>query len=185
MNQVLQLDLSGMPRYWLSLQEAVLLYCKNRVKWQLGDSAWVMRGGVNDQGRRSAIALASVIATEGRQAKHVSDTPSLANSFLFRRDNNMCMYCGKVFARSLLTRDHIIPRVQGGKDVWTNVVTACQRCNHHKGGRTPEQAGMELLAIPFTPNIYEFMYLANRKILADQMEYLSANFSGKRQWSTV
>lgn len=66
-----------------------------------------------------------------------------------------------------------------------NVVSACQRCNHFKGGRTPEQAGMELLAIPFEPNIFEFMYLANRKILGDQMAYLSSRFSGKRTWQAT
>lgn len=75
-----------------------------------------------------------------------------------------------------------MPRVQGGQDVWTNVVTACRRCNHRKGGNTPEQAHMSLLAIPFTPNQYEWMYLANRNILGDQMDYLKTRFSGRRSW---
>lgn len=185
MEQVLQLDLSGMPRYWLSLEQAVLLYYKGRVRWELGDAKWLMQGGVNDEGIRSSIALAPVIATSGRKIKLQARAPLLANPLLFRRDSNMCMYCGNIFNKSQLTRDHIVPRVQGGKDKWTNVVTACQRCNHYKGGRTPEQAGMELLAIPFEPNIYEFMYLANRRILADQMEYLSARFSGKRNWQAA
>jgi hypothetical protein len=143
-----------------------------------------MRGGFNARGDQSIIALAPVIAIDGRKSKRLSRAPLLANPLLFRRDNNLCMYCGQQFANSQLTRDHIVPRVQGGKDRWTNVVTACQRCNHFKGGRTPEEAGMELLAIPFEPNIFEFMYLANRKILADQMEYLRSRFSGNRNWVT-
>src|SRR5690606_34776009 len=115
----------------------------------------------------------------------VTGAPLLANPMLFRRDNYLCLYCGQKFCPSLLTRDHVVPRVQGGKDRWGNVVSACQRCNHYKGGRTPEQAGMELLAIPFEPNIFEFMYLANRKILGDQMAYLSSRFSGKRNWQAA
>ncbi len=95
------------------------------------------------------------------------------------------MYCGFAFNDYELTRDHIIPRVQGGADIWTNVVAACRRCNHRKGGHTPEQADMELLAIPFEPNLFEYMYLANRQILGDQMEYLQARFSGQRDWQAA
>ncbi len=182
MNQVLQLDLSGMPRHWLSKEDAVMLYYKDRVRWELGEDKLLMRGGFNIHGDQSTISLAPVIATDGRKSKRLSRAPLLANPLLFRRDNHLCMYCGQQFVNSQLTRDHIIPRVQGGNDCWTNVVTACQRCNHFKGGRTPEEAGMELLAVPFEPNVFEFMYLANRRILADQMIYLSARFSGSRDW---
>ncbi|MEC7685084.1 MAG: HNH endonuclease, partial [Pseudomonadota bacterium] len=76
-----------------------------------------------------------------------------------------------------LSRDHVIPTSRGGSDIWTNVVTSCRRCNNRKADRTPEQANMELLAIPFVPNPYEFLYLSNHAVLADQMEFLSARFS--------
>ena len=68
------------------------------------------------------------------------------------------------------------PLSQGGVDTWANVVTSCKRCNNHKAGRTPEQAGMELIAIPFTPTHAEYVYLQGRRILADQMEFLLAHF---------
>jgi len=55
-------------------------------------------------------------------------------------------------------------------------VTACVRCNTHKAGRTPEEAGMQLLAIPFTPTHAEYIYLQGRNVLADQMEFLIAHF---------
>jgi hypothetical protein len=61
------------------------------------------------------------------------------------------------------------------------VVTACKRCNNFKAGRTPEQAGMELLAIPFTPTHAEYVYLQGRKILADQMNFLLAHFPRNSQ----
>ncbi|MDC3197192.1 HNH endonuclease, partial [Gammaproteobacteria bacterium] len=75
------------------------------------------------------------------------------------------------------------PLSRGGIDVWTNVVTSCRRCNNRKADRSPEQANMELLAIPFVPNQYEFLYLSNHNVLADQMEFLSTRFSRHIQLS--
>jgi 5-methylcytosine-specific restriction endonuclease McrA len=105
--------------------------------------------------------------------------PPLSNPALFRRDNNLCLYCGTRFHHSDLSRDHIRPISQGGIDVWGNVVTACKRCNNHKAGRTPEQAHMQLLAIPFVPTHAEFIYLQGRRVLSDQMEFLKAHFPRK------
>ena len=65
---------------------------------------------------------------------------------------------------------------RGGKDTWTNVVTACRRCNNLKAWRTPEQAQLQLIAVPFTPSYAEYIYLKGRRVLADQMEYLLAHF---------
>ena len=108
--------------------------------------------------------------------------PALVNDYLFRRDQFLCMYCGGEFAAAQLSRDHILPVSRNGTDGWTNVVTACKRCNHRKANRTPEEAGMELLAIPFVPNRYEFFYLANKNILADQMDFLKSQFSRNGTW---
>src|SRR5690606_40843755 len=51
---------------------------------------------------------------------------------LFKRDAHLCMYCGLRFPSSQLSRDHIRPLSQGGRDTWMNVVTACRRCNNLK-----------------------------------------------------
>lgn len=67
------------------------------------------------------------------------------------RDHYTCQYCGKQPPRRDLTVDHILPRSRGGRTVWENVVTACQRCNGLKGGRTPEEANMKLLSTPTRP----------------------------------
>lgn len=55
--------------------------------------------------------------------------------------------------------DHVLPRSQGGTTVWENVVTACRECNHKKGGRTPEQAGMVLMIKPRQPQYVAFALL--------------------------
>jgi 5-methylcytosine-specific restriction endonuclease McrA len=78
---------------------------------------------------------------------------------LFRRDAHFCLYCAQRFPVRELSRDHIRPFSQGGRDVWTNVVAACRRCNNLKASRTPEQAKMQLIAVPFTPTYAEYIFL--------------------------
>lgn len=70
---------------------------------------------------------------------------------IFRRDGGTCQYCLKQFSRAELTIDHVVPRTQGGKSVWDNVVCCCVACNRKKGGRTPVQARMKLKTIPKKP----------------------------------
>ncbi|MBZ0253829.1 MAG: HNH endonuclease [Candidatus Methylomirabilis sp.] len=70
---------------------------------------------------------------------------------IFLRDGHSCQYCGCRFPKPQLNIDHVIPRTQGGRTTWDNVVASCHGCNRKKGGRTPEQAGMRLLTQPKQP----------------------------------
>ncbi len=70
---------------------------------------------------------------------------------LFARDGNRCQYCDGKFPLSELSIDHVVPRSQGGKTTWENVVCACVACNVRKGGRTPVQARMALRKVPVKP----------------------------------
>ena len=178
---VLRTDVSGMPVEWIDYQDAVRLYHLEQVVYTCGILLYQVHGGINAlTGCRSAINVHSIIATQGGAYAQLRSSrsyiPPLSNTALFRRDFNICLYCGEEFAVTDLSRDHVTPLVQGGANTWNNVVTACKRCNHHKGGRTPEQARMQLLAIPFTPNHAEYVYLQGRRILSDQMEFLRAHF---------
>ena len=83
--------------------------------------------------------------------KFVKPEVRLTRRNLYARDKNVCQYCGKRFSASELTLDHIVPRVQGGGNSWSNLVCACLRCNTRKGGRTPNQAHMRLIRTPFKP----------------------------------
>lgn len=74
---------------------------------------------------------------------------SLSRREIFRRDHYTCQYCGKV--SPYLTIDHIIPKYKGGAHNWSNLVAACSVCNHHKGGRTLEEANMKLMRQPKEP----------------------------------
>lgn len=78
-------------------------------------------------------------------------TPKFSRVNIYGRDGYRCQYCGDKKLISELTYDHVLPRTQGGKTVWTNIVTSCSPCNLKKGGRTPEQAGMKLRTQPLQP----------------------------------
>lgn len=175
---VLRADAAGMPLEWIDYQDAVRLYHADQVAYTCGSLLYTLHGGVNARtGLRTRIDVHSIIATHGaHRRRHTDYTPPLNNAALFRRDGHLCMYCGERYRARELSRDHIRPVSQGGQDEWNNVITACKRCNHHKAGRTPEQAGMELLAVPFVPTHAEYVYLQGRRVLADQMDFLRAHF---------
>jgi 5-methylcytosine-specific restriction endonuclease McrA len=182
--QVLRTDASGMPLEWIGYQEAAKLFHLEQVAYTCGTAICVLRGGINAKtGLRSSIEINSIMATYSHHGSGYkidqNFQPPLSNPALFRRDNHLCLYCGQRFHHRDLSRDHITPLSHGGADAWANVVTACKRCNNHKAGRTPEQAGIQLLAIPFIPTHAEYVYLQGRRVLNDQMEFLRAHFPRK------
>jgi 5-methylcytosine-specific restriction endonuclease McrA len=73
---------------------------------------------------------------------------------VFKRDSYRCVYCG---AKDELTLDHVVPRSKGGKTQWTNLVTACKKCNSRKGDYAPEQVGFQLPYKPFRPSYVVFL----------------------------
>jgi len=182
---ILRLDVTGQPVKWIPWQDAVCIYARDMVAWTAGEHVFSLHGGRSRlTGEQSAIKVNSIIAVRGEdKLAHRRNVPPLTNRELFRRDHHMCLYCGREHHDDTLTRDHVKPISQGGRDHWLNVVTACRRCNTHKGGRTPEQAHMPLLAVPYVPNLAEYLYLRNRRILADQMEFLKSQFKQQnRHW---
>jgi hypothetical protein len=170
-----------MPLEWIDFRQAVKLHFLDMVAYTLGEQIITVRGGINAINHEpSRLRLQSIIATHGNHQSYYrlerGYAPPLCNTTLFQRDAHTCLYCGETFPKSALSRDHVTPVSQNGQDTWTNLVTACIRCNTHKAGRTPEEAGMQLLAIPFTPTHAEYIYLQGRNVLADQMEFLRAHF---------
>lgn len=178
---VLRADVAGMPLEWVDYKEAARLYHQGQVAYACGSTLYRLHGGTNAlSGRRTVLEVSSIIATIGHTANPGNTRhdyiPPLNNQTLFRRDGYLCMYCAQRFSAADLSRDHIRPFSQGGQDTWNNVVTACRRCNNAKASRTPEQAHMQLVAVPFTPTYAEYIFLKGRRVLADQMQYLLAHF---------
>ncbi len=146
--KVLKLSAQGLPQSWITLEQAVIHYASEDVRWEAGQQVAVFRGGHNAvTGQQSVITINSIIGTRGVPGINPFDLrPSLTNSKLFARDRNVCAYCGNHFHESDLTREHIIP-----------------------------QAHMPLLYTPYVPSLWEDFILRNRRILADQMEFLMAH----------
>jgi hypothetical protein len=177
MTSILITDTKGMPKDWVNFETAVCYEARDKVVWRVGDVVTTFRGGKNSQGNQSTVDIHSILGVTGpllgdewfkRTSVHVERT------ILYGRDQFLCAYCGLQFAPHKLTIDHIIPKSFGGKNIWTNCVSACKPCNHAKADRTPEEAGMPLLFVPYVPNAFEKMILKNRNILGDQMEFLMA-----------
>jgi len=170
---VLALDISGVPRQWISTDEAITYHAKAAVVWSLGDIVARYHGGYRDDGSQSYLETPSIVAIRGHgfnPQKHAK--VGISNRTLFGRDRMICAYCGGHFANFReLSRDHIVPRSRGGSNTWMNIVTSCRKCNAKKGDRLLKEVGMELIYVPCH---YENLILQGRTILADQMDYLMA-----------
>lgn len=86
-------------------------------------------------------------AVRGKGHRH----PRFSRENVYARDKGRCQYCGKRVKRSEFTYDHVVPKKDGGRTNWKNIVTCCVPCNRRKGGRTPEKAGMSLRMNPERP----------------------------------
>jgi 5-methylcytosine-specific restriction endonuclease McrA len=177
--RILRINTGGFPIEWLSWQEAVCLHARELVSWTYGEEVMAVHGGRSRlTGERTVVHLNSIMACKGKVFTTRRREPPLTNRALFRRDQNICLFCGIRFDDSQLSRDHVIPLSRGGGDVWTNVVTACKRCNAHKGSALPNECHMELLALPYLPNHAEYLALSHSgRILGDQMAFLRRQFS--------
>ena len=168
--KLLQLDVTGLPDRWVTWQEAACAYALDRVCYELGDRHITLRGGMRD-GVRSTLDVSTIYATRDRSRRRWDAVP-YSRRAVQARDFMTCMYCGEVFPERALTIDHIVPRAMMGPSTFMNTCAACLDCNSKKGCRTPEMAGMVLLAAPYVPSHFEALILSNRHILGDQMSYL-------------
>jgi 5-methylcytosine-specific restriction endonuclease McrA len=177
--RILRINTAGLPIEWLSWQEAVCLHARELVTWTHGEEVMAVRGGHSRlTGEQTVVSLSSIIACRGKVYDNGRKEPPLTNRALFRRDQNICLYCGNQFQDIELSRDHVQPLSRGGKDIWTNVVTSCKRCNARKGSLLPDECNMELMALPYRPNHAEYLALSHSgRILGDQMAFLAKQFS--------
>ncbi len=98
--------------------------------------------------------------------------PPTRNAVMLR-DGHRCGYCGQAASRHHMTIDHVIPRSQGGTHSWSNLITACQRCNQRKGHHRPEQVNMKLQWQPLQPSHVALILLRN-PVAAERYRYYMA-----------
>lgn len=176
-NQVLQLDIQGMPQAWIGLEQAALHYASDSVAWECGEGPLAeLRGGWNAfTGRQSRLVLYPIIGLRGASKVNLFEVvPAFSKTKLLRRDRNTCAYCAGVFADRDLQCEHIVPESRGGRWTWMNLVAACAACNGRKADRTPEEAGMPLVYLPYVPSVWEDFLLAGRNVRADVHVWLTA-----------
>ena len=61
--------------------------------------------------------------------------PDEVRKYVFDRDRNKCLGCGKTDLEAKLTIDHIEPLAQGGSNDLSNLQTLCGSCNSSKRDR--------------------------------------------------
>jgi len=173
---VLITDSAGTPKDWVNFELAACYYAKKKILWENGAKIKTFHGGFSAKtGEQSTIDISSIIGVNGPIFGHefyMRETIFTERMVLYARDRYLCAYCGDQYDGKSLTIDHVVPKSRGGKNTWTNCVTACKPCNIRKGSKSPEEAKMQLLYVPYSPNVFEKMILKNRKILSDQMEFL-------------
>jgi len=146
-NRVLVLNNDSSPLMVCSVERAFILVYLN--KSEMVKSA----NGYKIHSITKSFPMPSVIRLN-RYVNAPYKGVNLTRQNIFKRDNNECQYCG---TRRELTIDHVIPKARGGKDTWTNLVTACKRCNAKKGDYTPEEANMPLRHKPVKPSYSIFL----------------------------
>jgi len=84
--------------------------------------------------------------------KYVNVLP-FSRQNVYIRDGGCCMYCGRKVSISNFTFDHVIPRCDGGKTTWDNIVISCMKCNAQKGRRSVNNYKRALIRKPFAPRL--------------------------------
>jgi len=171
-NRVLVLNKNWIPVNVMSVMDAIQKVFKERARFVDPETYavysfedWVMTW--EDAIRESKIAESHVlpgagfsmllpeviVCTEydGFQYKMTRRRVKFSRTNIYRRDKNTCQFCGHKHRAADLTLDHVIPRAQGGKTTWENIVLACFDCNQKKGEKSLKQAGMRLIRQPFRP----------------------------------
>ncbi|MCL2715752.1 MAG: HNH endonuclease [Alphaproteobacteria bacterium] len=141
---VLNADFQPLSYFPLSLfcwQDAVRAVVK-------GSHAVVAEYDVRVRSPSVAMKLPSVIAVRDyvRPRAHVPFT----RFNVFLRDRFRCQYCGEEFIRGGLTFDHVVPRADGGRTSWDNIVAACGPCNARK-----DRSRLKPLRAPFEPTQFD------------------------------
>lgn len=72
---------------------------------------------------------------------------------LHKKQNGKCFYCMEPTIISKFSVDHFVPKAEGGKDTWSNLVGACVECNNKKGCKAVDDFKQEIPVIIAKRNI--------------------------------
>lgn len=165
----LTLNASFEPLTLVPVRRALRLVIDGKAEIVEADGNGVLRSARLTVPKPAVIRLVRFVHVPRRFRRQVT------NTFLFARDGYSCQYCGRhrreLGYRESLTRDHVVPMSRGGDNHWTNVVTACSRCNLRKGNRLPSECGFHLQTQPGEPSEVELIW-AVRRVTPIQARYI-------------
>ena len=120
--------LSVAPLSTLTWQESIKLVWLDRINVLEWHEDWQVHSP------NITLTVPSVIMTREFVKQRVNTSFNRSNVYL--RDNYICQYCKQMFSYKDLTLDHVIPKSKGGKTEWSNIVSACRKCNNDKASHT-------------------------------------------------
>jgi hypothetical protein len=146
-------------QFWteIDLRKFFLWYCKEKIEIIASDEHELVGSTTFKVNRPLVVRLLKFV---GYKIKH--EEVDYSKEAVFNRDKNICQYwhfdeAGRQFKYKCnsneITLDHVMPKCQGGdKKSFLNSVTCCRWHNVViKRGRSPEEAGLKLIAKPFIP----------------------------------
>jgi 5-methylcytosine-specific restriction endonuclease McrA len=163
--RVLVLNYDFSPLSVCSVERAFVLVYMNKSEMVISSNGHQLRSVTKTFPMPSVIRLLRYIRVPYKGVQ-------LTRQNIFKRDQFSCQYCGKTRD---LTLDHVVPKARGGKSAWTNLVTACKRCNTTKGNNTPEEAGVRLKLKPYKPSYVMFIRELSGFYQDEWQQFLSAH----------
>lgn len=120
------IPLSVVPLSTLNWQEAVKLMFMGRVEVLASYDDWSVHSPSVEFQVPAVVMLNEYIK--------VDRSVRFSRSNVLLRDEYKCQYCGGNFCDNQheLTLDHVVPRFNGGRTKWDNIVAACPKCNLEK-----------------------------------------------------
>jgi|TARA_B110001454_G_scaffold118229_1_gene110450 5-methylcytosine-specific restriction endonuclease McrA len=82
-----------------------------------------------------------------------------------------------MFSNKELTLDHVIPKSKGGKTEWTNIVTACKKCNNVKANHT----NIKPYKTPIKPNFHQLYKSKNHVHIDHPVWYKYINIESEEK----
>ena len=154
MSNVLVLSKTWEPMDRISWEDAFVALCggeRGEKKAEVVEYATSVVHSGSPEGELREWKVPSVIRFVEAMVPHLKGI-RFSRENIYARDRGCCQYCGGHVTADDWEYEHVVPRSQGGKTGWTNIVVACTACNQKKANRTPAQAGMRLLSKPMKPD---------------------------------
>ena len=120
--------LSAAPLSTLTWQESIKLVWLDRINVLEWHEDWQVHSP------NITMTVPSVMMVREYVKRRTNTSFNRSNVYL--RDNYICQYCKQMFGHKDLTLDHVIPKSKGGKTEWSNIVSACRKCNNDKASHT-------------------------------------------------